>query len=288
MRVNFVKSILFAGWLLAASTAALPAESPPAPPAPPTLPVIKLGKPALVWDSESREVTPVKGATNVTFSFTVTNVTASEVTIQKVQPSCGCSVAKVPANPWKIAPGAHGTMTVDMDVRGKHGKLIKNVLVTSTAGFKVLQIAVNLPELAGAPQAMNGFEDRVRNIHTAMADRQAVFKNDCTKCHSEPAKGQQGQALYQHVCAICHEAVHRASMVPDLAHLPRQLTREDWFKAIAEGKPSTLMPAFSNKADHGPLDDAQIKSLVDYVMVRFPFKPPATNAPPSPAKPVLK
>lgn len=245
--------------------------------------IVKASPPALVWNTEAIEVTPDKGATNVTFAFTVTNVSPGEVTVTKVQPSCGCSVARLPANPWTLGPGKHGTMTVDMDVRGKHGTLVKNALVTSTAGFKVLQMKVNLPEMPNVTAAANAFDERVRNIHVAMADRQAVFKGDCAQCHATPAKGQSGPSLYQHACAICHEAVHRASMVPDLASLPRRLTRDDWFKAIAEGKQGTLMPAFSSKADHGPLDDAQIKSLADYLVVRFPGKPAPPAAKPAPA-----
>ncbi len=270
---------------------ALLADEPPAPP----VPTIRMGPPALVWDAESRTADLTNGETSVVFSFMVTNVSKEPVTITKIQPSCGCTVVKLPANPWTLKPGAHDTLKLDVDVRGKYGKLVKNALVNSTAGFKVLQLHINLPEQTNSPTGMNNFESRVRNIHTAMADRQAIFKGDCASCHAEPAKGKTGQALYYGVCAICHEAAHRASMVPDLAHLDRPFSREDWFKAVADGKPGTLMAAFSNKADHGPLDDAQVKSLVDYLLVRFPNKPaaeytkkPATPAPPLPPAPVLK
>lgn len=244
------------------------------------VPVIRVGPPGLVWDSESKEITPKPGETNVTFLFTATNVTDAVITVQKVQPSCGCSVARTPADPWKLAPGAHGTMEVDIDVRGKYGTLVKNALVTTTAGFKALQMRVNLPEPDNAYRAMTAIGDRVKNIHLAMADRQIVFKGDCASCHSKPGEGKHGQALYYAVCAICHEAAHRASMVTDLAALPAPLTREYWQTMVADGKVGTLMPAFSKRADHGPLDDAQIKSLVDYLLVRFPGRQPGEGPKP--------
>ena len=40
----------------------------------------------------------------------------------------------------------------------------------------------------------------------AKADRQAIFKADCATCHAKPGEGKYGKALYDAVCAICHEA----------------------------------------------------------------------------------
>lgn len=271
---------------------ALPEQGPPAarpgtntPPLAPML--MKAGPATMVFDADSKEYTAREGETNVVFTFIVTNVSTNEITILRVQPSCGCSVAKVPPDPWKLAPGAHDKFEIHVDVRGKHGKLIKNVMITSTAGFKVLQTQVNLPPLSNpnAAQAVSALDDRVRNIHLAMADRQAVFKNDCARCHAQPAAGKHGQALYYAVCAICHEAAHRASMVPDLARLNKPTDAAYWRQWVADGKPGTLMPAFSDKADRGPLSDEQIKSLVDYLLVRFPGA--KTAAPAAPAPPAV-
>lgn len=274
---------MFAGWFTVATMGLLAAATLVSAP-PETL--VKAQPPALIWDAESKSVNLTNGETNYTFTFSVTNVSKQEVTITKVQPSCGCTVAKTPANPWVLKPGDHGSLQLDIDLRGKYGTLAKNALVNSTAGFKVLQLQINLPAPSNLPPALGNFESRIQNIHKSMADRQAIFKGDCASCHAEPAKGKSGQALYYAVCSICHESAHRASMVPDLANLPRPLSREDWIKSVTEGKPGTLMAAFSKKADHGPLSDEQIKSLVDYLVVRFPNKPASeyakqpTNTPP--------
>jgi cytochrome c5 len=38
-------------------------------------------------------------------------------------------------------------------------------------------------------------------------DRQAVFKGDCASVPiAKPGEGKYGQALYDAVCAVCHEA----------------------------------------------------------------------------------
>jgi cytochrome c5 len=241
MRNGRPSVIVLAAALLVPGPRLTGAQTPPAA-APPQ--VVKFPPPALVWDAEGKEITAKEGETNVVFTFSVTNVSPNEVEIQQVQTSCGCSVAKMPSQPWKLAPGAHDDLEVNVDVRGKHGVLIKNVLITSTAGFKVLQTRVNLPELPATHRAMSNLDDRVKNIHVAMADRQAIFKNDCARCHAEPARGKGGQALYYAVCAICHEAAHRASMVPNLATLPHPTDREHWETWVRDGKPGTLIPGF--------------------------------------------
>ena len=98
------------------------------------------------------------------------------------------------------------------------------------------------------------------NIQNALADRQAVFKGDCAKCHVNRSVGKMGAELYAASCGICHEAEHRATMVPDLK-VPRSLRDPAfWQKWIIEGRPGTLMPAFG-KAYGGPLTQEQADSL---------------------------
>lgn len=112
------------------------------------------------------------------------------------------------------------------------------------------------------------------NIQNALADRQAVFKGDCATCHVQQGLGKLDADLYMASCGICHEAEHRAAMVPDLKvpRSPRDLAF--WQKWIAEGKPGTLMPAFA--AVHGgPLTQEQADSLTVYLYQFFPRNPPA-------------
>ena len=122
--------------------------------------------------------------------------------------------------------------------------------------------------------------DRARGVAAAKIDRQAVFQNDCATCHVKPGNGKYGNALYDSVCAVCHEAEHRATMVPDLhaiKNICRQMT-EFWRTWIAHGKAGSFMPAFST-AEGGPLSDMQIASLAAYLNAVIPPHPV-----PAPAK----
>ena len=148
-------------------------------------------------------------------------------------------------------------MTVTTDVRGKRGSLLKTAIVYASSGTRVLTYQVDIQE-PSTP------EERARNQSLAKADRQAVFRDECAKCHAEPAKGKTGKELFAVACGICHEAEHRASMVPDLKALKKLTTREYWFRWITHGKVDTLMPGFSQK-EGGPLTENQIESLVEFL-----------------------
>lgn len=218
---------------------------------------IALGQ-ALAWDSTTKRYDAQRGETNALFAFSVTNTTPSEVIVNAVRTSCGCTIAKVPTLPWHLAAGANGQMEVKIDLRGKRGLLSKIVSVDSTAGLSLLTVNVNIPE----PDA------RELNQMAMLADRQAVFKNDCLKCHVTPTVGKTGENLYVTACGICHESDHRATMVPDLKALKKPANHDYWDNWVRHGKPGTLMPAFS-KREGGPLEEAQIDSLVTYLTQRF-------------------
>ncbi len=194
--------------------------------------------------------------------------------IGRLQPSCGCTTAQLPSTPWVLAPHTNGDISVSVNLAGKFGAITKTVTVFSTNNqiMKVLTVRVNLPE---NPEMM-----RARNRSLAQADAQAVFKGDCAKCHADPARGKMGKALYVSACAICHESKQRDHMVPDLHNLPHPTFYGYWKFVIAEGKPKSLMPAFS--AEHGgPLTEEQMDSLAKTLTLAFPSMPTpmATNAP---------
>ncbi len=109
-------------------------------------------------------------------------------------------------------------------------------------------------------------------LAVAKADRQAIFKPDCAVCHVRQGEGKYGQFLYNADCGICHDGEHRASMVPDL-HSIKVPTNVDFRRTwIANGKPGSLMPAFSARQG-GPLTDMQIATLAQYLNHIIPSKP---------------
>ncbi|HEX7577987.1 MAG TPA: cytochrome c, partial [Verrucomicrobiae bacterium] len=124
--------------------------------------------------------------------------------------------------------------------------------------------------------------ERARGVEMAKADRQSVFKADCAACHAKPAEGKYGKALYDAVCAICHEGEHRATMVPDLHNLKVPTNDEFWRTWTAHGKAGSLMPAFST-AEGGPLNDMQIATVAAFLNTEIPSQSVSamTNAPPA-------
>ena len=219
----------------------------------------------LAFDSLSQEYTTKPGEIEAKFNFYVTNVSSGEVTINNVQTSCGCTVAQL-TYPWKLAAGTKGVIPLTMSLAGKSGTIIKSATVLTDKGPKMLTVKANITPPSTNPLTMGA--DREKNRLIAAADRQAVFKGDCAKCHVEKSIGKMGKELYTAACGICHDDGHRAPMVTDLrTKLPG--TAEYWKFSIVHGKPGTLMPAFG-QTEGGPLSDAQIASLVEYLIKDFP------------------
>ncbi|MDB6030806.1 MAG: hypothetical protein JWM16_1144 [Verrucomicrobiales bacterium] len=280
-----------------AGSAPFQAQSSPAGPKPVSVtsapvsvpPPVKL-QPAtyLAWDSDSKELSPKLGETSAHFTFWLTNVSKEMVAVNSVRTSCGCTVAQLPSQPWKLEPGTNGPIEVSVNLAGKSGTIMKSVTVDSSAGIKSLLVKVNIPApsntVAGAAGGVMGDVDRIKNMQATLADRQIVFKNkDCIKCHAEPATDKNGlavlgQPLYQGVCANCHDSPNRASMVPNLHALNHPTSPEHWKKWVTSGRVGSMMPAFA-KAEGGILTDAQINSLVEYLSKTIPSNPVQTPAP---------
>ncbi len=233
---------------------------------------------ALSWDETAKEYTAKLGETNASLLFNVTNVSTSPVTIKTVRASCGCTVPQLPKQPWILQPGESGSLKVIVDLRGKRGTLNKYLSVDATSGFGLLTLKVHIPE---PMQTSNSADMRGRNLILALGDRQAVFKDDCVRCHVDPARGKIGAALYQAACGICHESEHRATMVPDLHSVQHPANRVYWHYWITTGKEKSLMPAFGENKG-GPLTELQITNLEDYLMVNYP--PPDAKTAASPVK----
>lgn len=251
----------------------------PAPSAQPAFPInTDLPLSVIAWDSLSKEAALKPGEIEAKFVFHLTNVCATNVIINSASASCGCTVAKLPANPWTLTPGTNGDIHVTLNVAGKSGVVIKTVTIHSTAGTKLLTVRAIVPPPQVAPAAPMSALDRDRNQQLAKADRMAVFKGDCARCHIEPARGKMGKDLFAGACGVCHLAEHRASMVPDLKKVNSEGGAEYWRNWITKGKAGSLMPAWA-QGEGGPLTPAQIETVVQYLMAEFaapqPIPPPA-------------
>lgn len=232
----------------------------------------------LAWnDTEQRRVV-MEGAGGVLFKFQMQNVSQHPMVIEKVNASCGCTTIDTREMPFTLAPGDSEELQISMSIAGKFGTVTKSVLVQGSRATWTLLVTTEIkppsdevlvpgvPDGGGMSAGVRG-----RNIELATTDRQAVFKGDCATCHSRPATRQIGYGLYIGACAICHDAKHRASMVPDLRVVDESRDAVYWREHITDGIEGTLMPAFATEK-RGILSDEQIESLVKF-LVETPLEP---------------
>jgi mono/diheme cytochrome c family protein len=220
----------------------------------------------LQFDAKEKTVDVKPGETEAKFRFAVTNISGEDVTVLTVHTSCGCTAAQLPSSPWILKPGEGGEVAATMNLAGKFGTVTKTVTVVSSAGSTPLLVKAVLPK--DAYEQMQRMSERSRNMQVAAADRQAVFRGDCARCHVETSIGKTGKDLFTSACAICHESEHRATMVPGLRGRPGTFHRDYWSQWIRQGKEGTLMPAFEHSKG-GPLTEEQIESLADYLAGEF-------------------
>jgi mono/diheme cytochrome c family protein len=220
----------------------------------------------LAWDNDSKTIDAAADQDKAQFTFNFTNISSDSVTILSAQASCGCTQPVLPSLPWTLSPGTNGQIGATVDVAGKAGTLFKTVTVTTDKGQKVLNLRINM--LQPVVHTMTEAE-RMHGIAIAKINRQAIFHGDCASCHLLPGQGKYGKALYDADCGICHEAEHRATMVPDLHTLKTPTNDAFWRTWIAHGKAGSFMPAFS-QSDGGPLTDMQIASLAVYLDSKIP------------------
>jgi len=226
------------------------------------------------WGKKITRVASVTQSTNI---VTVTNSSVPiPVTILSVHPSCGCTTAELPPVPWFLPPGTNSEIKIAVNLAGKSGIVFKYVDVATDKGTKRLNLRINIQPAPPVPPM--SAEDRARGIAAAKIDRQAVFKGDCVSCHVKNVQGTSGKPLFDAICAVCHEANPRATMVPDLHNLKDPTSEEFWRTWITSGKAGTLMPAFAT-SQGGPLTDMQIVSLAAYLNAIIP-----PHAPPPAAK----
>lgn len=236
----------------------------------------------LAWDAFEKSRRVNEGEGPVLFQFQMKNVSREPVVLEKITASCGCTTVDSRLMPYTIAPGSTENITISMSLAGKFGTVTKSLLVHGSHATWTLLVTSEIVSSADeilVPGVPNGAGMsagvRGRNIGLAKANRQAVFKGDCAACHSRPAERQLGYGVYLGACAICHDAKHRASMVPDLRAAGMPHDAAYWREHITDGIDGTLMPAFA-KEKGGILSAEQIDSLVKF-LVETPLQPLAAG-----------
>jgi mono/diheme cytochrome c family protein len=250
----------------------------------PLRPVITL--PTLVFDSETKTYDAKAGEASAPFVFNLTNVWTNEIVMERTATSCGCTVAKLPEQPWHLKPSAHGEIKVTVNLAGKPpGLTQKEVTVFTSVGVRLLTVKVNIPFVAMTEA------QRKANAEKAVKDRQSIFHrgatedDNCAACHIDKGLGKSGPVLYAADCGICHDSPNRATGVPDLqAVTAAKDTNFDYWKEWISngGRAGSMMPAFA-KSHGGPLTDAEINNLAAYLVLsvsrhRQPASETVTNA----------
>ena len=150
------------------------------------------------------------------------------------------------ASSSRLKPGERGKINVSVDIRGRTGYISKTIQVYANDPINpVTKLAIRMH-----------IKDRVHlNQYKAME----IFSEKCRNCHIDQGKGKMGWDLFKADCFMCHNAGKNASLT-EMSKKPKEYL----LRVIREGLENTVMPGWSTKAD-GPLNDAEIKSLVDLI-----------------------
>ena len=120
-------------------------KSPHAIPGKTKMPANDVPDSVLAWDATIKEYIAKPRETEALFTFNLTNLAPEEITIQSVTTSCGCTVAKLPAVPWVMAPGTNGQIKATMKLEGRTGIVMKTLTVNTDKGQRTLMVRANIP-----------------------------------------------------------------------------------------------------------------------------------------------
>ncbi len=192
----------------------------------------------------------------VTHRFPFTNVGTADLVIDEVSTPCGCTA--VLPDKSVLKPGESSYIEVDYDSAARSGEVTRIITLLSN---DVVEPELTLEVVATVDASMHG----------AFQAGEALFGPKCGKCHYDPNIGLSGQELYESACWFCHGKYRQGNTATALPAYPD--TRHDYIRGIiADGIPGTEMPGFSQR-NKGPLDDAQIESLINVLSEPPPEAP---------------
>jgi cytochrome c553 len=176
--------------------------------------------------------------------FEFSNAGDDDLLIEKIVASSGNTKAVASSN--QLKPGEKGNIRVIIDLRGKKGIFLKTIEVHTNdpiTPLTTLSVKMTVKD----------------QIHMSQYTATEIFAGECRGCHVDQGKGKKGWDLFKADCFMCHNAGKKTS----LSTMSKRPAKE-LLKAIRDGIANTLMPGFDLK-NGGPLDDAEIKSLMDLI-----------------------
>lgn len=207
-------------------------------------------------DPETLNMGQVKTDAQAQRAFFLTNVGGRPIVIDRVETSCGCTLAKLEKK--EVSPGEVISLEVKLDTSLKLGPVRKRVTVFSNDSKRpeldLFLVGTVLPQMKGHEKI-------------AVKDPLVLFKGQCATCHVMKGKGKSGKALFQADCGMCHGLNGQGGVAPSLLSQDYEdpavltATREVIANGAAE---NPEMPPYS-QARGGPLNDGEIDSLVRFL-----------------------
>jgi mono/diheme cytochrome c family protein len=222
--------------------------------------------PILHVDQPTHNLGVVPTDSKVQHTFYLYNMGGKPLRIHKVDTSCGCTATQLPKQ--VLAPGDHVPLNVTLDTSIKLGDVKKTIQVYSNDPQHPV---TNLYLVGNVILQMKGHGP------IAVKDPLVLFKGECATCHVNQGLGKTGKALFAADCAMCHGMRGQGGVGPSLmtGDYEQAPFRDYIRKIIAEGSPrSPEMPPY-HQSKGGPLNDAEIDSLVNYL--RFQSRELASN-----------
>jgi hypothetical protein len=120
-----------------------PSESRPMPPADSA---DNIAPNLLAWDATAKTYRAKPGEEFAHFIFSVTNISPEIIMIYDTSSTCDCTVAKLPATPWALAPKRSGQISATIDLRKKSVGINTNyVIVFTSKGNRMLTLEAIVP-----------------------------------------------------------------------------------------------------------------------------------------------
>ncbi len=256
---------------------------------PPVL-VSRTDPPKISFEHKRLDLGTVTEGVEIPSVYRFHNVGGEPLMIKSVTTSCGCTSLNLKDK--LVDPGKMGELEVIMDTSMKQGPVTKEIDVYSNdpknPETKIYLSANVVPALL--PQRQNlddsegtspqkparqqnlqskGNEMSMMDPHAGLTEAQKakIFTGKCATCHVLQGKGKFGAALFQADCAMCHgmnaQGKEAPALIPGDYHDPKYLSHME--SIIRYGSPVNIsMPGFSKTAG-GPLSDAQIHSILQYL-----------------------
>jgi mono/diheme cytochrome c family protein len=207
-------------------------------------PSLSYAQPAVEFTEVDHDFGTVTNENKAEHVFEISNGGDEDLLIEKLVGSSGTIKAVVSSS--RLKPGEEGSIRVIVDLRGKQGIYSKTMDVyTNDPVTPVTTLSVRI-----------SVKDRV---HLNQYKATQIFAGNCRTCHVDEGTGKTGWELFKADCFMCHNA-GRNTCLSTMSKRPG----EEVLKSIKEGVPNTIMPGFDSR-NGGPLDDAQIKSLIDLI-----------------------